>query len=1239
MKMNPFFRQGLKSGLVAMFLAWPVAGWSASVTDRPLFIDAAVDHNLMFVVDDSGSMDYEVIAPEVGVASAFDSGYIFYPGDESGSYGNGRQYKTGKRLVSNNFRNFEKRYYYLRSPGYNLQYYDPNVDYSPWPSTSSRTFTNASITNAELDPGLTNTLSFDLTKKGELGLGNDDVPATVFVPNKTAEVFDVSASYQACASEWDGITNNGYCYKQDQVRVCGFWGCYWDTQTTYANSPQPILASETKLFSCLKPASNEYDDWRNENKTYRFKDSSGVQIPTRNMGFAPDGACIQRLELVADAGGLNKTDVYAALGGEGSVDDFFADQQQNFANWFSYYRRRHQAIRAAIAESVQGLENMRLGVFWINNRRDMDGKIYDSDSQIGNFLDDHYGQFDDGKWSGGGTPNRLGLQNAGIQYAKTAVRGSLECRSNFTLLFTDGLSNEHNTSSISADNADAKAAAPFGNKKYSDTLGDIAYYYNQGLRNASGGVIPGGEVRLDPACGTGAEKPWMDCNSEYHMNTYTVALGLQGEKYAGITHFDVQDAHDSNPAWGSVSMSSTDNAAQIDDLYHAAVNGKGEYYDARSTELLVKSLKGAVGKIKQQLGSGSNVSFNTTSLKSGGYIFSAQFTSQVWSGTLRAEAIDKDGVVSSQIWDAATQLNARDLQANPRLILTNNGSGVEFAWANLTTNQKNDLKAGGVDALGQARLSFLQGNEIVSAEGVTFRDRKSRLGAIVNSAPVYVGEPNRIWPDKAMFGADPYSAFKTSMKSRTKAVYVGANDGMLHGFDAGTGEEVLAYIPSFLYSTDANKGLSALTDPNVDYQSYVDLPLNTSDVYVDGAWRSIVIGGSRGAKPGIFALDVTDPSQFSAANAGSTVMWEFSGDSNLGNLTEAVQIALLKWADGDYRWSAVFSNGYGAPSGKNGLFVLDIENPSDNKFIELGSGSGLSPARLVDNVDAAGDPNSDGVADRVYAGDLEGRLWAIDLTGGKSAWAVDPNGAPLFVAKDSLGNIQPITAQPDIARNTFKTDLNDPNLLVFFGTGKYLDAGDIPAAGATPATQTFYGISDRGTSVDTNNNGLSRDDLAERTVTTGSVTVDGVQVPARKTDGAKLDWATDFGWYVDLPSSGERVVESPAVRGSYVVFASTIPVGGDPCGGGGSSYLTALQLDGSTDSSKSIIDVNNDGKLDGDDQGWAGVFYGDGIITGLAFIDNILMAPDTSGGKTPFLTDFGAGLSGTRRVGWHEIID
>lgn len=1229
MNVKNFFRQGLKSSLVAMFVAWPAIGWSATVADRPLFIDAAVDHNLMFVIDDSGSMDYEVIAPSVGVQGDISDSYLFNPGYN-------RPYIDGRRLYSGWY-SFEKRYYYLRSGVYNLQYYDPDAEYKPWPSGANNSFSDADITDAEMDAGLgNNSNSYDLTAKNTLGLGSDNIPATFFVVNKTAEVFEASERYQQCSSSWDGITNDGYCYRRECNRR---GGCRNNSHYDYifATSRQPLITDETKLLSCSNIESNEYTDWRQENKTYLFKDASGNVIPSRKMGFAPDGTCIQRLELVNDTNGDNKAEVYAALNGTGSVDDFFAEQQKNFANWFSYYRRRHQVIRGAVAESVKGLENMRLGIFWINDSSPS-VTMYNSDSSGESFLDANYGRFVDGTYTGLGTPNREALDRAGKLFADENVRGTLECRKNFALLFTDGYSSNPG-SSWNFGNADKDADAPFANSKYSGTLGDVAYYYNQGLRTAAGAILPGGKMRVDAACGTGAEKPWMDCNRDFHMNTFTVALGMKGDKFAGRGYSKVIDAHNNPPDWGSTNMNSFGGESQIDDLYHAAVNGKGEYYDAQSTTELVKALEAAIDDVQQQQGSGSNVSFNTTSLKSGGYIFSAQFTSQIWTGTLKAEAIDKDGVVSSEKWDAATILNARDLSTDPRLILTNNGSGVTFDWANLTTTQKADLKAGGSDALGQARLSFIKGNKVTSAEGVTFRDRKSRLGAIINSAPVYVGEPNRIWPDKTMFGATPYSAFKTSKKSRTKAVYVGANDGMLHGFDADTGEELLAYIPGFLYSTNANKGLSALTDPNLDFQSYVDLPLNTSDVYANGAWRSIVIGGSRGATPGIFALDVTDPSSFSAANAGSTVMWEFSGDNNLGNMTEGVQIALLKWADGDYRWSAVFSNGYGAPSGKNGLFVLDIENPGNYEFIEVANGAGLSAPRLVDFMDVNGDPNSDGVADRVYAGDLEGRLWAIDLSGGKNSWGVLYNGDPLFVAKDNLGNAQPITAQPDIARNTYKKDLNDPNLLVFFGTGKYLDASDIPAAGATSQTQTFYGISDRGTSVDSNGNPLARDDLTMRTFTGGSIMVDGEPRPVRKTDGAALDWATKFGWYVDLPSSGERLSEAPVVRGNYVVFASTIPVGGDPCGGGGSSFLTALQLDGSTDSSKSIIDVNNDGKLDGDDQGWAGVYYGDGIITGLSFIDNLLIAPDTAANKTPFLTDFGAGLSGTRRVGWHELID
>lgn len=1221
MNIKNVFRQGLQSSLVAILVAWPAVGWSATVSDRPLFIDAAVDHNLMFVIDDSGSMDYEIIAPAVGNRSSVTSYYLFNPGTEG-------YYRSGKRLY-NSWYDFRRDHYYLRSTNYNFQYYDPDATYNPWPSGSTHIYSDSPITNAKLEPGLSGSGSYDLTEIGDLDLGRyDAIPATFFVVNKSAKVYEVTKKTWGRCSDVGGTQSGSYT---DKCYAYAADGDYY-----YFDRPMNVT-SKKELFVCgsQKSSQNEYTDWASEAKYYYFEDASGAQIPSREMGFAPDGACLQRLEL-SDKGS-NKQKVYDALGGVGGVDAFFAEQQQNFANWFSYYRRRHQVIRGAVAESVKDLEDMRLGIFWIN-----DGwpsvTMYDSNVNRAAFLDSNFGRFVNGAYTALGTPNREALDRAGKLFANENVRGKLECRKNFALLFTDGYSSNPGKS-WSFGNADRYAPAPFGNSQYSGTLGDIAYYYNQGLRTSAGAILAGGEMRLAAECGTGSEKAWMDCNSDFHMNTYTVALGMTGDKFAGRGYSKVIDAHNNPPDWGTTDMNDFSDEPQIDDLYHAAVNGKGEYYDAKSTTELVKSLEGAIDDVKQQTGSGSNVSFNTTSLKSGGYIFSAQFKSQIWTGTLKAEAIDKDGVVSGEKWDAATLLNARDLQVDPRLILTNNGSGVTFDWANLTTTQKADLKAGGSDALGQARLSYIKGNNLTGAEGVTFRKMESRLGAIINSAPVYVGEPNRIWPDKTMFGADPYSAFKSSMKNRTKAVYVGANDGMLHGFDADTGAELLGYIPSFLYSTDKSKGLSALTDPNLDFQSYVDLPLNTSDVYVNGAWRSVVIGGSRGATPGIFALDVTDPASFSAANASSTVMWEFSGNSNLGNMTEAVQIALLKWADGDYRWSAVFSNGYAAPSGKNGVFVIDIENPGNYEFIEVASGGGMAAPRLVDFKDASGAPNSDGVADRVYAGDLEGRLWAIDLSGGRSNWGALYNGDPLFVAKDGLGNVQPITTAPDIARNTYKTDLNDPNLLVFFGTGKYLSASDIPSIGTTSQTQTFYGISDRGTNVDSNGNTLTRSNLAERAVTTGSITVDGEPRPVRKTDGAALDWATKFGWYLNLPSSGERLSEAPVVRGNYVVFASTIPVGGDPCGGGGSSFLTALELDGSTDSSKSIIDVNNDGKLDGADQGWAGVYYGDGIITGMAFIDNLLIAPDSGANKTPFLTDFGAGPSGTRRVGWHELID
>ena len=1218
----------IQTFLLATLLAWPAVGWpSAEVSDRPLFIQSAVDHNLMFVVDDSGSMDYETLASAVGSRSLVKDHYLYNPG-KSGTY------SQGKRIYDRTIHDIDPDDYYLWSDEYNLQFYDPDSTYLPWASTDNRTFTNINITNAPLDPGLSNSLSYDLTKAGELGLDDDDYPATFFVQNTDASVSKISTEkvYGSCSSGWE-------VWQDTQCRTCERpWGCTKKKHYRYEDRPYDDVVVVDEVQQCANISDNWYDHWKSNSSGYLFEDANGNSVAQGQMGLAPDGECLQRVELVAG----NETEVLAVTG------QTLAEQQQNFANWFSYYRRRHQAIRAAVSQSVTDLENMRLGVFWLNNRRGMDGRMYDSDTHLNRFLDDQYSRFDSGSWTGNGTPNRLALQHAGNQFAKEAVRGTLECRSNFALLFTDGFSSSHSKSSIVANNADKTAPAPFSNSTHQDTLGDIAYYYYQGLRGSNGAMLDGGAMRVDPKCGTGQETAQMDCNSEYHMNTYTVSLGMQGERYAGISHFKVADAHANPPNWGTANMDGELNPAQIDDLYHAAVNGKGEYYNAESTVDLVSSIQSAVEKIKKQLGSGSNVSFNTGSLKEGGMIYSAQFTSQIWTGTLRGETLGADGVVAAGVWDAADELNTRDLSVSPRLILTygedasGNRVGTTFSWDNLTAGQQADLSYGGDAELGKSRLAYLAGADLDGYGNVAFRERDSLLGAIINSSPTYIGIPAKNWPNIDPFGADGdrYSAFRSSAKTRQKMVYVGANDGMFHGFDADTGEEVLAYVPSFVYSDQASAGLHTLTETDYEYQSYVDLPVNASDVYIGGDWETVVISGARGGAPGIFALEVTDPSTFSATTADDILMWEFtnSDDARLGNRTGAVQIGVLKWGDSDYRWSAVFSNGYGVS--KNGVFVLDIGKPaadawsegSNYHFIELADGTGLSPVRLVDNIDEYDNAAGDGIIDRAYAGDLEGRLWAINLLNGSGSWgSVYSDGGgntPLFTATDSSGDAQPITVRPVVARNRYKEDLDYPNLIVLFGTGQYLTAADVN----DEQQQSFYGISDRTTG------SLGRDNLGERELTEQDYPAGGLGAVVRKTTETALDWATKYGWFVDFDTqTGERVVADAEVKGSYVVFPTNIPVGGDPCGGGGSSFLMALEMDGSTDPDKSIIDVNNDGKLDDVDKGWAGFGYSDAIINNIALIGDVAIGSASNAKKPAFLTDLGDDADGVGRVGWREI--
>lgn len=382
------------------------------------------------------------------------------------------------------------------------------------------------------------------------------------------------------------------------------------------------------------------------------------------------------------------------------------------------------------------------------------------------------------------------------------------------------------------------------------------------------------------------------------------------------------------------------------------------------------------------------------------------------------------------------------------------------------------------------------------------------------------------------------------------------------------------------------------------------------------------MGGS-----GLFALDVTDPITFSEANASNMVLWEFD-DSRMGVITEPPVISMVEWGDGDYRWTAMFGNGYGTDT--TGMFMLDIGGGKDSwvedtnfRFIKLSNGvGGLSAIRLGDVYDETGGLTADRVGDTVYAGDLGGNLWVIDGLNGFNKTAPT---VPLF--KTPTG--QPITTKPVLSRHT-----QDPvgrNIMVFFGTGKYLEVSDRN----DNTVQAFYGVWDKG---DVN---LSRDqdNLVERELTYDSDEIGVLRNVLEKT-GEKLDWETKFGWYFDFDTaaySGERVVLAPQIRKGSLFFDTTIPTGG-VCSPGGQSFLMSLTLEG-LDPPRSIFDTNNDSVIDSTDKLAGGYLTEDSGSAGSSFIGNVRNTRTNDGREVTTEYDIGGSPGGEGRASWREVLN
>ena len=768
-----------------------------------------------------------------------------------------------------------------------------------------------------------------------------------------------------------------------------------------------------------------------------------------------------------------------------------------------------------------------------------------------------------------------------------------------------------------------------------DSLADAAmYYYKTDLRNAALGNCQGALGAGTDVCKDNVVSQGNDVASWQHMTTFTLGLGVNGilkydPNYLTQVSGDFNDLKQGTKDWSIPGDGK--GAENIDDLWHAAVNGRGQYFSATDPTTLASSLSGILLGIEAKIGSASAAAAsNLQPIAGDNRLFVAQFTSVKWIGDVLALTIDPvTGVVSPTIsWSASAQLKSMVAAGTSRNIYyfssgaTNNMK--TFEYANLSSDGLNgymdnactkspemvlhcsSLSAADATAAntGSNLVKWLRGDY-----NAVYRLRESPLGDIVNGAPVYMGKP----PFK--YTENGYTSFVSANASRTGVVYVAANDGMLHAFDGSTGVEKWAFMPSGVLPN-----LYKLADNNysVNHRYLLDGAPMIGDIWTGSAWKTILVGGFGAGGRSYYALDITNPNS-------PVALWEFT-DTHMG-LTFGNPI-ITKRADGT--WMVVVSSGYNnnvsGGDGNGRLYFLNaltgalITSIQTNTASGTPAGTATTPSGLT-KITGWVDSQIDNTAKRFYGGDLLGNIWRFDLDS-----VVAPNNAALRMAQLLAGTTpQPITTLPMLAELT-QGGTKYP--VVFVGTGKYLETADL----SNTAQQTIYAVKDPMTNTQLGDvRGGST--LVKQTLTT-TTNADGATI--RTGTKNAVDWSSKNGWYVDLPSAGERVNVDPLLIFSSLSVAGNIP-SSDACTIGGESFF--YQFDISTGGSA----------INGSDT--VGMWTGNTMIVGLSAVqlekdgqqgkgDTKIICVDSAGNLCTKPTQDPPPLPGpTRRTSWREIVN
>jgi type IV pilus assembly protein PilY1 len=1081
--------------LPASFASTAVA--AAELSDIPMLTRIVPPPaNIMFVLDDSGSMNFDILV-RGGYDGSFPDPakpanqrgfcYLFDDlGDNVYSYPSQPDWYAGAE---------GRKYWKSQWYSVNVMYYNPHVTYAAWPGTGSAVFTNADKNRPRSHPSANDRCLLDLEGLSFSADGVNVPHAHYFVYSAAAgrtylvtiEKPDAAIKYYAVT-----VTGNGLAEKVSSL-------------TLDSSPPLDVVTGRT------------YDQ-----------------------------------------------------------------ERQNFANWFTYHRRREFVAKSAIAEVLQTLSEVRVGLYGINQRvvcplvpiRTSQGAtIADSSGLIVEKLYKYQSE--------GGTPLKDGLDSVGRYYKEnTGVLGGTTgakpygdqgegagCQQSFAVILTDGYYSDLSHKPTYVGNADGDDQEPYADA-FSYSLADIAMYYYETDLNPLPDLVP--VSRFDRA-------------SHQHMAIYAVTFGVSGSlnpaDYDGSLH---HKGTAQSIAWPDVN---TDRSPQtIDDLWHATVNGRGKFLNAGNPQELAGAISELMNAISEvSIGSAAPVTVNGDSLygkiRSNSYVYQASYSHREneWSGDVRAFRLDPatgDIIPNPIKWSAAQKLE--EIQGDQRLITTFTGTeGVPFSVRCLTENQRTAL---GSDP--QSMVNYLRGGEVSG-----LRPRSKKLGDVVNSAP----------------------AFDDGV------VYCGANDGMLHAFDAETGREIFAHVPNLVFDN-----LKLLAEPGYSHRFYVDLTpsIKTGEGLFGGVGKkTLLVGGLGKGGKGYFGIDVTGARNISSeAELSERILWEFPNYADSDRGYSFSKPVIVRSNSQAHPWVVIFGNGYSSDSGKSALYIISPDSGVLIKKIAADAGpeNGLSSPVAID-------VTYDGKVDFVYAGDLHGKLWKFDLSdrdidNWKVAFSRDSVPQPVFQAKGPSGSTQPITIRPDVMYHPDKH-----GFIVCFGTGRYLGESDFTDI----SIQSVYGIWDYGDRVYTVKSKKWSDDdeleyvgvfnrgtapqlsnqpgsvkLLRQNQKMFPVRIGETDYRVRVLSSTKPLWVstpdTDHatrqkpnpsdltenhvGYYLDL-NPGERVISDVLIRDGNLLAIGFTP-SKDPCGPGGHSIFMELNAFNGGAPTGSLFDISGDRVID-----------------------------------------------------------